>query len=152
VFGVGRSLTLALVGWLWADILLGLFALFLAANSVGTPLPDKPAGIDPKVVELRVAIDGPVLLSGEPTAAEAEQRRIVAEVERRLAVLGETRRVALLIAFASHASPTEGDRLARLATAAFRGGAFDGAVLKSYHELAPGDPGSTLSLELYVYQ
>lgn len=151
MFGVGRGLTFALIGWLWADILLGLFALFLAANSVGAPL-DKPAGIDPKVVELSLAIDGPVLLAGDPKAVEAEQRRIVAEVERRLAVLGETRRVALLIAFASHASPTEGDRLARIATAAFRAGVFDGAVVKGYHELAPGDPGSTISFELYVYQ
>src|SRR3977135_3002834 len=31
--GFGQSTSLSLVGWLWADILLGLFALFLAANT-----------------------------------------------------------------------------------------------------------------------
>ena len=33
-----RRTSMALVGWLWADLLLGLFVLFLAANSAGTPV------------------------------------------------------------------------------------------------------------------
>ena len=141
---------MALVGWLWADLLLGLFVLFLAANSAGTPI-RAAEGIDPDPVELSIAIDGPALL-GEPAAVEREQARIASEAERLLAQRGETRRVAIVLAFARHASAADGDRIAKLATDRLRERQFSGSVIKAYHELAPGDTGSLVTLEVYLHQ
>jgi len=57
MLGIGRGVTLSLAGWLWADILLGLFAIFLAANSVGAATPAALPGIDPRPVTLSLVID-----------------------------------------------------------------------------------------------
>ncbi|HET8568202.1 MAG TPA: hypothetical protein VFM93_04380 [Candidatus Limnocylindria bacterium] len=140
---------MALVGWLWADLLLGLFALFLAANSAGTPI-RAAEGIDPTPVELRIAVDGAALLAGGP-AADREQARVAGEAERMLAQAAGSRRVAIVLAFARHASPGEGDRIATLATERLREGRFSGSVVKTYHELATGDAGTLLSLEVYLF-
>lgn len=151
MLGLPRRTSMALVGWLWADLLLGLFALFLAANSAGTPV-RAAEGIDPKAVPVTVEIDGATLLAGSPADIAREQARIVAEVERALASAGTgTRRVAMVLAFARHASPAEGDRLATVATEGLRERQFAGSVVKGYHELAPGDAGTLLSLEIYLF-
>ena len=144
-----RRTSMALVGWLWADLLLGLFVLFLAANSAGTPV-RASEGIDPLPVELRIPMNGAALL-GAPADAEREQLRIAAEAERLLIAQGATRRVAIVLAFARHGSPADGDRIAKLATDRLRDRQFSGSVIKSYHELAPGDTGSLITLEVYLY-
>ena len=145
-----RRTSMALVGWLWADLLLGLFVLFLAANSAGTPV-RAAEGIDPLPVEVRIPMNGAALL-GSPADAEREQLRIAAEAERLLIAQGATRRVAIVLAFARHGSPADGDRIAKLATDRLRDRQFSGSVIKSYHELAPGDTGSLITLEVYLYQ
>jgi hypothetical protein len=152
VFGLGRSVTLALVGWLWADLLLGLFAIFLAANTASAAIAVPPqAGIDPQVVQISLTIDGPLLLGPDQAAIDREQQRIANEVANQLRTLKGDRRVAVALAFAAHDSPTQGDRLAKQATVKLNAGSFAGTVLKTYHELSAGDTGRKLSLELYLY-
>src|SRR5438132_1709781 len=95
-------------------------------------------------------------------AMAAEERRIyerAMEREQQLfdmeAAVSElrdaARKLAVALAFASNELPTEGDRLAKAATAKLNTGLFTGTVVKTYHELVVGDPGRTLSLELYLY-
>ncbi len=144
---------MALVGWLWADILLGLFALFLAANSVGAGPSDVPSrtGVDPHPIAISVPVDGRALLSGTPDAIAAEQTRISVAVARRLDELASGRRVAIVLAFGVHEAAMEGDRLARLATEGLAGGPFEGATVKPYHELAAGAAGAEIHIDVYLY-
>ena len=153
MFGFSRSVTMALVGWLWADLLLGLFAIFLAANTASAAIatPQKQ-GIDPQVVQISIPINGAALLGSDATASDREQQRIANAVMDQLRSQKGERRVAVALAFASHESPTEGDKIAKAATAKLNIGSFAGTVMKTYHELAAGDTGKTLSLELYLYQ
>ena len=151
VTGQARGLTLGLVGWLWADLLLGLFAIFLAANSAGAVLQVPNRGIDPTAVAISLAIDGDALLSADTAKVRAEQDRIAAEVAKQVTANAGDRKVALVLAFATHASAAEGDRLAKVATDGLTSGSFSGSVIKTYHELSPGDSGRKLSLEIYLY-
>ncbi len=155
MFGVGRGITFALVGWLWADLLLGAFAIFLAANSAGATIPQPQRtqlAIDPKPIELAVDVEGPDLLFGTPEVIEREQRRVTDEITRRLSEAAPGRRVAIVLAFGAHESPTLGDRLAKAATEQLRSGQFEGSVVKIFHELRAGDPGRSLALEVYLYE
>jgi hypothetical protein len=143
---------MALVGWLWADLLLGLFAIFLAANTASAQIAEpQRIGIDPQVVQISIPINGPALLGADAGAADREQQRVATTAADQLRKLKGDRRVAVVLAFASHESPSEGDRLAKQATAKLTTGSFAGAVTKTYHELSAGDTGKTLSLELYLY-
>jgi hypothetical protein len=148
VLGLGRGVTMSLAGWLWADILLGLFAIFLAANTVGAATPAALPGIDPAPVTITLAIDGPTLLGTDATAITAAQRRIAEAVQAK--VTGK--RVAFVIAFASHADPSAGDDLSRIATEQLIAGSFQGATIKTYHSIVAGDRGTALDLEIYVYR
>jgi len=152
VFGLGKTVTMALVGWLWADLLLGMFAIFLAANtsSAAVSQPEHQS-VDPQVVQISIPIDGTTLLSGSNSAIAQEQDRIATAVTDKLVQQKGQRKVAVALAFASNELPTEGDRLAKAATAKLNTGLFTGTVVKTYHELVVGDPGRTLSLELYLY-
>lgn len=157
MLGFRPSVPVTLAGWLWADILLGLLVIFLAANSVSAPLqaPPQPTarpGVDPKPLELTVTVDGATLLGGNTSAIEAEQSRIRTEVLRQLSAKGERRRVAVVLAYGSHERPADGDRLARLATGGLRTAPFDEAAVKTYHDLVPGDRGTKLVLELFLFQ
>ena len=152
MLGIGRGVTLSLAGWLWADILLGLFAIFLAANSVGAATPAALPGIDPKPVTLSLTIDGPKLLGFDATAGADEQRRIAAAVKAQVQQQTGGHQVAIVIAFASNADPSLGDDISRLATAQLTDGPFAGATIKTYHSIVAGDRGSTLDLEVYVYR
>lgn len=145
-----RRTSVALVGWLWADILLGLFVLFLAANSAGAPV-SAAEGIDPRPIEIAITVDGRALLGGVGAAVDREQQRIAAEAERRIAAEAGPRRVAIVLAWARHGSPADGDRMAALATEGLTEGRFAGSVIRGYHELAPGDDGTLLTLEVYLY-
>lgn len=153
MFGLSRSVTLALVGWLWADILLGLFVIFLAAASPPVKLtaPTGP-GIDPKPIELKIAVDGSRLLGGDAAATDVERSRFVDSVKQQLFALSETRRVAIVFAYGSHQDPVLGEKLAHAATSALTTGAFQGAVVKDLHDIVPGDVGTTVALEIYVYR
>ena len=152
MFGLGRTVTLALVGWLWADLLLGMFAIFLAANTASAAVAQTPQNaVDPQVVQFQVTIDGPTLLSTNTAAVQQEQARIAKAVNDQLQSLKGPRRVAVALAFASEENPLDGDKIAKAATAQLTTGAFAGAVVKPYHELVTGDQGRTLSVELYLY-
>lgn len=153
MFGLGRNVTLALVGWLWADILLGLFVIFLAAASPPVPVTAKSGpAIDPKPIELKVTVDGVKLLGTDATAVLSEQTRFVDAVKQQLVTASESRKVAIVFAYGSHQDPVLGQKLARTATSALTGGAFDGAVVKDLHDIVPGDLGTTVALEIYVYR
>ena len=147
-----RGVTMSLAGWLWADILLGLFAIFLAANSVGAATPAAVPGIDPKPITLSMQIDGPKLLGFDAAAGAAEQRRIAAAAEDQVTKQAGGRKVAIVIAFASHGDPSLGDDLSRLATGQLTSGPFTGATIKTYHSIVAGDRGTTLDLEIYVFR
>ncbi len=152
MLNIGKGVTLALVGWLWADLLLGLFAIFLAANSAGVPSEaSTKQGIDPQVVSISVSVNGPQLLSSDPKAVETEQRQIATQVETKLSQVAAGRKVALVLAFGSHDRPDQGDKLAKLGTEPLRGTLFSGAVVNTYHALAVGDTGSNITMEIYLY-
>jgi hypothetical protein len=152
MLGIGRGVTMSLAGWLWADILLGLFAIFLAANSVGAATPAAVPGIDPQPVTLSLTIDGPKLLGFDAVAGAEEQRRIAALVKAQVAQQTGGRRVAIVIAFASNADPSVGDDISRIATGQLKDDAFAGAAIKTYHSIVAGDRGTALDLEIYVYR
>lgn len=150
MFGLSKNVTLALVGWLWADILLGLFVIFLAAASAPTTEAITGPSIDPTPIEITVPVDGPALLSSDPAA---ERERFAEAVTAELAALNETRRVALVFAYGTHGDPAEGERLATAATAGLTGEArFAEAVVKNLHDIVPGDRGTAVALELYLYR
>ena len=143
---------MALVGWLWADLLLGMFAIFLAADTASASAAQTPEkAVDPQVVQIQVTIDGPTLIGSNAAAAQQEQQRIAKAVIDQLTSSKGPRRVAVALAFASQENPLDGDRIAKAATAQLNAGPFAGAVVKPYHELVTGDQGRTLSLELYLY-
>ena len=153
MFGVGRGISTLLVGWLWADILLGLFVIFLAASAA--PAQDlalaKPTdrSIDPQPVVVTMGIDPAALLGTDANATALEQTRIATEVTSRI---GADRDVALVLAFASQDDPVLGDRLAARSTAGLHGAHFTDAIVKAMHSIVAGDPGSTLSLEVYLFR
>ena len=144
-----RGVSLSLAGWLWADILLGLFAIFLAASAVASAGAPKQAGIDPKPLEVRVAIDGTALLSGDSARVASEQQRIASSIGAELASKAPGRHAALVFAFGTSTSAADGDQLATLATEALTGSQFSGTLMKAYHELVAGDPGSSIAFEIY---
>lgn len=153
MFGLSRNVTLALVGWLWADILLGLFVIFLAAASPPIPATARSGpAIDPKPIELKITVDGPKLLGTDAAAVAAEQTKFIDAVKQQLFAASESRKVAIVFAYGSHQDPILGQKLARTATSALTTGGFEGAVLKDLHDIVPGDVGSTVALEIYVYR
>jgi len=150
MLGFGRQLSFGLAGWLWADLLLGLFAIFLAANAAVTPNVQARPGVDPKPVEMRVQVSGAALLSTDQGTVQREQARIASAVQTQLTQLAPGRKVAIVFAYGVNASPTDGDKMATVGAALLKEGAFSGSVLRAYHELAAGDPGSAIAFELYL--
>ena len=145
-----RSVSFNLAGWLWADLLLGMFAIFLAANALApSSEAAKVSGIDPKPVIMRIEVSGTALLSTDAALSSSEQTRITAEIRDELAAQAPGRHAAILFAYGAHQSAASGDRIAALSIELLRDGQFTGTVTKAYHELVPGDPGSSLALEIY---
>ena len=143
------GVSLSLAGWLWADILLGLFAIFLAASAVASAATVPKTGIDRTPLEFRVSVNGAALLSSDAAAVATEQQRVASDVAARIASDRPGRRVAILFAYGSAERVADGDRLATLATEALASGTMNGALMKAYHELVAGDPGSAISFEIY---
>jgi hypothetical protein len=146
-----RSVSFNLAGWLWADLLLGMFAIFLAANALApSSEAARPSGIDPTPILLRIEVSGTALLSSDSALSGTEQRRIADEVRDKLAAQAPGRHAAIVFAYGAHESAAQGDRIATLALELLRDGQFSGTVTKAYHELVPGDPGTSLALEIYL--
>ena len=148
-----RSVSFNLAGWLWADLLLGMFAIFLAANALA-PSADasKKSGIDPTPIVIRIEVSGLELLSDDAALSSREQQRIADEVRDLLATQAPGRHAAIVFAYGAHERAAQGDRIAALALELLKDGQFTGTVTKAYHELVPGDPGTTLALEIYLDQ
>ena len=146
------STSLSIVGWLWADILLGLFALFLAANTAASAASSQTTpGVDPKNIEISVFINSDTLLHGTPDAIAAEQARIAAQAQKSLEAIAPARKVAIVLAYGVHADAATGDAIAKVATAGLTTGPFAGSTVKTYHELAPGATGTSIALDVYVF-
>jgi hypothetical protein len=146
-----RSVSFNLAGWLWADLLLGMFAIFLAANALAPSAEaSRKSGIDPTPIVIRIEVSGTALLSDDAALSGQEQRRIADEVRDMLATQAPGRHAAIVFAYGAHQSASQGDRIASLATLLLKDGQFSGTVTKAYHELVPGDPGTSLALEIYL--
>jgi hypothetical protein len=157
MFGLGRNVTLALVGWLWADILLGLFVIFLAAASPPIPAAARTGpSIDPQPLVITVKVNGADLLSGDDAAVKTEQSRVATDILAQLTAKSETRSVAMVFAYGSHQDPVLGQKIAQLSIDALAQGAlqvqFSRAVLKPLHDIVPGDQGSSVALEIYLFR
>lgn len=147
--GATRGVSFSLAGWLWADLLLGLFAIFLAASAVASASAPKEAGLDPTPLQFRVTIDGAALLSGDPVRVAAAQQQIASDVAAQVAAKAPGRHAAIVFAYGASERAADGDRIAALATDALAGGSFSGAVMKPYHELVAGEQGTSISFEIY---
>src|SRR5688500_11340887 len=148
-----RSVAFILAGWLRADLLLGMFAICLAANAVAPAIQAaRPSGIDPTPIVLRIEVNGLALLSDDAALMGTEQRRIADEVRDLLAAQAPGRHPALVFAYGAHERAAQGDRIAALGLERLNEGQFTGTVTKAYHELVPGDPGTALALEIYLDQ
>jgi len=146
-----RSVSFNLAGWLWADLLLGMFAIFLAANALApSSEAARKAGIDPTPIVMRIEVSGIALLGDDAALSAMEQRRIADAVRDQLATQAPGRHAAIVFAYGAHERATQGDRIAALAVELLRDGQFSGTVTKAYHELVPGDPGTSLALEIYL--
>jgi hypothetical protein len=146
-----RSVSFNLAGWLWADLLLGMFAIFLAANALApSSEAARKAGIDPTPILMRIEVSGVALLSDDTALSSLEQRRIADEVREKLAAEAPGRHAAIVFAYGVHERAAQGDRIAALAIELLRDGQFTGTVTKAYHELVPGDPGTSIALEVYL--
>ncbi len=146
-----RSVSFNLAGWLWADLLLGMFAIFLAANALAPSAEaSRKSGIDPTPIVMRIEVSGTALLSDDAALSGQEQRRIADEVRDMLATQAPGRHAAIVFAYGAHQSAAQGDRIASLAIELLKDGQFSRTVTKAYHELVPGDPGTSLALEVYL--
>lgn len=144
-----RGVSFSLAGWLWADLLLGLFAIFLAASAVASAASAPRAGLDPTPLATRVPVDGRALLSGDPGRVSAEQRQIASEVSAWLAANAPGRHAAIVFAYGASPSASEGDGMAQKANDALTDQVFSGAVKKPLHELVSVDTPAYIAFEIY---
>ena len=171
-----RGFSGVLVGWLWADLLLALFAIFAVANTFGAPRPASKAdptpsptaqstqtvappsptatrapGIDPTPIELSVQSDAAALLSADPAIVAAEQARVVARILEQLGPRAR-QRAAVVLAFGHHRQDTLGERLAEIGTARLNGtSAFRDAAIRTYHYIDGANQGA-IDLLIYFHQ
>jgi hypothetical protein len=147
--GSTRGVSFSLAGWLWADLLLGLFTIFLAASAVASASSAPRAGLDPQPLEFKIAIDGSALLSGDPTRVAAEQQKIANDVRAAVAKSAPGRHAAVVFLYGANERAADGDKIALLAAEMLTDGQFAGTLVKPYHELVAGDQGGTISFEIY---
>src|SRR4029453_12344356 len=104
-----RSVSFNLAGWLWADLLLGMFAIFLAANAVAPSIQAaRPSGIDPRQILLRVEVSGTALLSDDAALWGTEKKRIPDDVRDQLATAAPGRHAAIVFAYGAHERAAQG--------------------------------------------
>ena len=163
-----------LVGWLWADLLLALFAIFAVANTFGAPRPEpkvtaipsptpqataaltsptpsRGPAIDPSAIEVSVQADATALLSADPAVVAAEQARVVARTAEALGPHAQ-RRAAVVLAFGHHPRDVLGERLADLGTTRLRETAtFRDAAIRTYHYIDGANQG-VIDLLIYFHQ
>ncbi len=144
--------SLSIVGWLWADILLGLFALFLAANTAASSASNQTTpGVDPKDITFNLSVDTATLLNGTPAQIDVEQKRIADLAQRTLLALAPGRKVAIVIAYGVHENPALGDLISKKATTQVTSGQYQGATIRNEHEILPGSPGTTVTFDVYLF-
>ena len=144
--------SLSIVGWLWADILLGLFALFLAANTAASSASNQTTpGVDPKDITFSVAVDPGILLKGSASDLDAEQRRIADVAQKTLTTLAPGRKVAIVIAYGVHEDPATGDLLSKKATAQVTSGQYAGSTIRNEHEIKLGSSGNSVTFDVYLF-
>ncbi|HEX9268518.1 MAG TPA: hypothetical protein VF998_01620, partial [Candidatus Limnocylindria bacterium] len=110
-------------------------------------------------------INGPVLIGADPVAALAEQERLFVEVQRDMALHDAAgRKAALVLVFATNESPDKGDKIAEAVAGTLNKSNFDGCALdkaagpstkcivRTFHELAPLDRGTSVTIEVYFYE
>src|SRR2546430_15012547 len=147
----GRGTSLSIVGWLWADILLGLFALFLAANTAASAASNQTTpGVDPKDVQFSITVDD-TCLNGTGAAIASLQQKVADDASKAIQTLAPGRKVAIVIAYGVHEDPALGDLLSKRATAKVNTGPFAGATIRNEHELLPGAKGNTITLDVYLF-
>lgn len=110
--------TMLLSGWLFADMLLALFVIFLSANTVGvkpqpiptpvptviptpTPTPQPLLRLELDKHHLRLAIDPNGLLSDSPGAQQSLEQEVQAQT------FLQNRTVGLVIAYGNAADPSQ---------------------------------------------
>lgn len=168
--------TLALSGWLWADILVALFVIFAVANTIDagpikaagpsptpspspspspprtpTPTATLPPGVDKdNSVEVTLPVSGQVLLSNNEVAVAEERRRFTQAAKKELDDKGGGRQVAVVLAFGYHGVPANGERLAAVATADFAQ-TFQGSLVLTYHYLVGGNTGTAVQLKVFFF-
>jgi hypothetical protein len=144
--------SLSIVGWLWADILLGLFALFLAANTAASSASNQTTpGVDPKDITFSVAVDAGILLKGSATDVDAEQRRIADVAQKTLTTLAPGRKVAIVIAYGVHEDPATGDLISKKATLQVTSGQYSGSTIRNEHEIKLGSIGNSVTFDVYLF-
>jgi hypothetical protein len=144
--------SLSIVGWLWADILLGLFALFLAANTAASSASNQTTpGVDPKDVTFSVAVDPGILLKGSASDVDAEQRRIADVAQKTLTTLAPGRKVAIVIAYGVHEDPATGDLISKKATLQVTSGQYSGSTIRNEHEIKLGSIGNSVTFDVYLF-
>jgi len=144
-----RGVSFSLAGWLWADLLLGLFTIFLAASAVASAAAPKQAGLDPKPLATRIPVEASALLSNDPARASVEQRRVASEVNAWLSANAPGRHAAIVFAYGANTSAADGDLMAKTLTDALTDATFTGTVMKPLHELITGDIPTTIAIEIY---
>jgi len=144
-----RGVSFSLAGWLWADLLLGLMAIFLAASAVASAAAPKQSGLDPKPMATRVPVDSRSLLSNDPARVSAEQQHITSEINAWLAATAPGRHAAIIFAYGASDRPADGDKLATLATDALKESTMPDSVMKAYHELVTADTPGSIAFEIY---
>ena len=60
-------------------------------------------------------------------------------------------KVAIVLAYGVFDDPVLGEKIAKLGTAQLSSGAYTGATIRPYHELAPGARGTTMKLDVYLF-
>lgn len=144
-----RGVSFSLAGWLWADLLLGLFAIFLAASAVASAASAPRAGLDPTPLATRVPVDSRALLSGDSGRVTREQRQIASEVMAWLTANAPGRHAAIVFAYGASSSAAEGDVMAQRANEALTDEVFSGTVKKPLHELVTVDTPAYIAFEIY---
>lgn len=171
---------MGLVGWVFADLLLGLVIVFLATQpgdpdagvadvatttpvtttsttttTTTTPVDDTPPGVDSQFRCLRIQTDPGRLDDPPGPELDAYVAQLVSELEVRLAEQALTgRRAGIVLLFGTDANSGVGRRYAELfdqQVVSRLPDTFGGAARRSFWGGGPGEGAPTGSIELNIY-